>query len=85
MIICKCSLKDDEKGGDTMVNSELLKEEIQNSGLKVNKIAEFVGMSHNNFSGKMRNVRPFTILEAKTICDVLNITDPARIVSIFFA
>lgn len=68
-----------------MVNSELLKEEIQNSGLKVNKIAEFVGMSHNNFSGKMRNVRPFTILEAKTICDVLNITDPARIVAIFFA
>ncbi|PWM78758.1 MAG: hypothetical protein DBY32_04600 [Phascolarctobacterium sp.] len=68
-----------------MVNSELLKQEIKDSGLKIAKIAEIVGMSHNAFSGKMGNVRPFTILEAKAICNTLNITDPARIVAIFFA
>lgn len=67
-----------------MVNRELLKEEIKNSGLKVAKLAELTGMGHNAFSGKMGNVRPFTIWEAKAICDALNITDPARIVAIFF-
>lgn len=73
------------KGGENMTNSELLKEEIKASGLKVNKLAELVGMSHNSFSGKMYNVRPFTTTEAKVVCDTLKITDPARITAIFFA
>lgn len=68
-----------------MTNSELLKNEIQNSGLKIRKIAEMVGISHNTFYGKMYNLRSFTTVEAKAVCDILKITDPARITAIFFA
>ena len=68
-----------------MTNSELLKKAIEESGLKVGFIADFVGISRQLLWKKINNLTPFNQYEIDKMCDVLKITSLRQKESIFFA
>lgn len=68
-----------------MTNSELLKEKIRKSGLKMHFIAQFVGLSRGGLYNKVNNLRPFNQYEIEKMCAVLRITSLEEKDAIFFA
>ena len=68
-----------------LTNSELLKKIIDESGLKVGFIADFVGISRQLLWKKINNLTPFNQYEIDKMCDVLKITSLRQKESIFFA
>ena len=68
-----------------MVDSVLLNERIEQSGLKVSYIADTLGISRNGFDKKRKNKTPFRKSEIYVICDLLKITDSEDKMRIFFA
>ena len=68
-----------------MTNSELLKKIIDESGLKVGFIADFVGISRQLLWKKINNLTPFNQYEIDRMCDVLKITSLRQKESVFFA
>lgn len=67
-----------------MTNKELLKKTINESGLKVGFIADFVGVSRQLLWKKTNNLSPFNQYEIDKLCEVLRITSLADKESIFF-
>lgn len=53
------------------------------AGFSQQTLAIAVGISENSMSNKVNGRRAFTIPEAKRICDILGISDPAERGSIF--
>ena len=68
-----------------MTNSELLKKIIDESGLKIGFIADYVGISRQLLWKKINNLTPFNQYEIDKMCDVLRITSLRQKESIFFA
>lgn len=67
-----------------MVNSELLNQKIDASGLKINYILEQIGISANGFDKKRKNKTPFRTAEIYVLCDLLKL-DNSEKQAIFFA
>ena len=68
-----------------MTNTEMLKEIIDKSGLKVSFIAEYVGISRQVLWKKINNLSPFNQYEIDKMCDILKITSLKQKEAIFFA
>lgn len=68
-----------------MTNTNLLKAKIEESGLKIGFIAEFVGISRQLLWKKINNMTPFNQYEIEKMCKVLKITSLKEKEAIFFA
>lgn len=68
-----------------MTNTNLLKQVIEESGLKIGFIASFVGISRQLLWKKINNLTPFNQYEIDKVCDVLKITSLKQKEAIFFA
>ena len=68
-----------------MTNTELLKHEIEKSGLKVGFIASSVGISRQLLWKKINNLTPFNQYEIEKMCQVLKISSLKQKEAIFFA
>lgn len=68
-----------------MTNSDLLKQVIDESGLKIGFIASFVGISRQLLWKKVNNLTPFNQYEIDKVCEVLKITSLRQKEAIFFA
>lgn len=68
-----------------MVDTALLNEKIEQSGLKVNYIVDALGISANAFYKKKDNRTPFRKSEIYVICDLLKITDTGEKMKIFYS
>lgn len=68
-----------------MTNSDLLKQVIEESGLKIGYIASFVGISRQLLWKKVNNLTPFNQYEIDKMCEVLKITSLRQKEAIFFA
>ena len=68
-----------------MTDTKLLKAKIKSSGLKMNFIAAFVGLSRSGLNNKINNLRPFNQYEIEKMCSVLRITSTREKEAIFFA
>lgn len=68
-----------------MTDSVLLKEWIKKSGLKMNYIAEQMGISRYSLSNKINNISPFNQYEIQSLCEVLNIKSLTDLNKIFFS
>ena len=73
------------RGWAFLTNSELLKKIIEESGLKVGFIADYVGISRQLLWKKVNNLTPFNQYEIDKMCDVLKITSLRQKESVFFA
>lgn len=67
-----------------MVNTQLLDDRIEQSGLKISFIVETLGLSRNGFDKKRKGKTPFRTAEIYVISDLLRLTDDDK-ANIFFA
>ncbi len=67
-----------------MVNTALLDEKIDQSGLKVGYIIDALGISAQAFYKKKDGKTPFRKSEIYVICDLLKITDTQDKLKIFY-
>ena len=68
-----------------MTNTEQLKKAINDSGLKINFIAKYVGISRTSLWKKINNGAAFNQYEIDKLCAVLDINDLEAKETIFFA
>lgn len=68
-----------------MTNTKLLREKIEESGLKLKHVAEKTGLTYQGLWNKIENKNEFTTSEIVALCEVLNITSLKERESIFFA
>lgn len=74
-----------QKEGESVTNSELLKDRIEKSGLRYDFIAEQLTMSVYWFKKKVNNEKNFHAWEIQLLCKLLNITSLREKDRIFFA
>lgn len=67
-----------------MINEEMLRTKIENSGYRLRYIAEKLGISYQAFLNKIHGKSSFKAPEIAALCKVLKITDRER-TQIFFA
>lgn len=67
-----------------MVDSKLLNQKIEDSGLKKSYIATQIGVTRAGFYNKLNNRSEFTTGEVSTLCKLLSITKLSEKESIFF-
>lgn len=68
-----------------MTNTTLLKEYIDRSGLKLNFIAQAIGLSRSGFHKKVNNQAAFNQYEIESLCNVLGIKALRDKEAVFFA
>ena len=68
-----------------MTDTALLRERIKNSGLKLNFIAERMGLSRFGLAKKINNDTQFYAGEIDKMCEILGITSVDECMAIFFA
>lgn len=68
-----------------MTNTELLREAIARSGLKLQYIADILGISRFALTNKVENKSQFKSGEIKKLCDLLRIESLSEKERIFFA
>ena len=68
-----------------MTNTELLKQVIDESGLKLSSLAEKIGISRDALYRKINNKTAFNQYEIDDLCRVLGITSLKKKDEIFFA
>lgn len=68
-----------------MVNAELLKAEIEDLGIPKQTLAEKCGVTRKTLDNWMDNPSSISAKGAKSLADALRITDPEKLLSIFFA
>lgn len=68
-----------------MTNTEMLKQVIKESGLKLQSIANWLGISRFALQMKIENRHQFKSEEIQTLCRVLNIDSLEQKEAIFFA
>lgn len=68
-----------------MTNTELLKEKVENSGLRTGFIADKLGISRAGWYRKLKGESPFTAEQIQIMCDILHITSLREKEDIFFA
>ena len=62
-----------QKAGETMTNSEMLRDIIDKSGYRVHFIAKTTGICYQAFLNKINNVTEFKASEISALCDLLKI------------
>ena len=67
-----------------MTDTELLKRKIDESGLKMNFIAQKIGLSRSAFYNKVNGATEFTQSEINDLCDILKIKSMTEKSQIFF-
>ena len=73
------------RGGETMVNTQLLDDTIKQSGKSKSFLADKCDMSIQTFRLKRLNVSPFTTDEVEVLCNELGIRQLSLKEKIFFA
>lgn len=68
-----------------MTNTTLLEKLIKDSGLKLSFIAEKLGITRQALHRKIKGLVQFTGPEIKTLCELLNLQEWAKIKPVFFA
>ena len=68
-----------------MTNTELLKEIINEKGIKKKRIIEELGMGYNSFQKKLNNLKPFNAIEIEKLCNLLDINSLKLKERVFFA
>lgn len=68
-----------------MTNTELLREKVKKSGLKLEFIAEQLGITRFSLAKKIENVTEFKTAEVQKLCSILRINDLQEKENIFFA
>ena len=68
-----------------MTNTNLLKQLIEESGLKMGFIASTVGISRQSLWNKVNNQSMFNQFEIDKLCEVLKVTSLKQKEAIFFA
>lgn len=68
-----------------MTNTEELRRIIKESGLKLEYIAEQLGITRFSLSKKIENVTEFKTSEVQKMCEVLQISDSSMKEALFFA
>lgn len=68
-----------------MTDTQYLDELIRNKGLKMNYLADKLGISRVAFNAKRNNNSIFTAREIKILCEELNITSLKEKERIFFS
>lgn len=68
-----------------MVDTKLLNQKIEDSGLKKSFICQRLSLSRAGFYKKVNNVSDFNTREVTLLCDLLSITKLTEKESIFFA
>ena len=68
-----------------MTNTNLLQEVIKKSGLKLQYLADSLGISRTALSNKIQNETEFKASEILALCVLLKIEDPELKEKIFFA
>ena len=68
-----------------MTDTTSLKRAINERGLKMSHIAERLGVARYTLLRKLKGETEFSVDEAKKICEIIGITDPAEKEKIFFA
>ena len=66
------------------VDSNLLNQKIDESGLRVNFIVETLGLSRQGFDKKRNGLTPFKASEVYVLCDLLKISDIEEKSKIFY-
>lgn len=66
-----------------MVDLVMLNEEIKNSGLKKNYIADRMGITVNGFNKKLTGKSDFKLSEAEKLCSILGIDSNKKKLDIF--
>lgn len=61
-----------------MINTELLKQKIDNSGYRFSWIAKQLKLSSYGFRKKLNNDTEFKVSEVSKICKILTINDKER-------
>ena len=61
-----------------MSNSELLKKEIENSGMTMTAIAKKTGISRGTLYNKLNKIESFTASEIVSLSDVLHMSKEKR-------
>jgi hypothetical protein len=67
-----------------LVNTELLNEKIEKSGLRIGFIVENLGISRQGFDLKRNGKNAFRLSEVYVLCSLLNITDDEEKSKIFY-
>ena len=67
-----------------MVNTEVLTEIIEKSGLKREYIAQRLGITRQTLTAKIAGDSEFSVSEVRALCDVLSIKKLRDIDQIFF-
>ena len=68
-----------------MTNTQLLNKAIEDSGLKISRILEYMRIkAYATLRDKIENKREFTAREITQLCDILNLDNDQR-KAIFFA
>lgn len=75
----------EHKGGEHLVNKNMLLSEMVSSGFNQKSMASAIGMSKNTFCLKINGHNEFNADEIMKICDVLNITSCDKKVAIFLS
>ena len=68
-----------------MTDTTLLRKAINGRGLKMGHIAEQLGVARYTLLRKMKGETEFSVDEAKKLCEIAGISDPAEMAKIFFA
>lgn len=84
-MMLKILQQNNRKGGRRMTNKRLLKQKIDDSGLKLGFIAEKMDISYGWLKKKIDGRVAFKAYEIQTLCELLQITDLEEKESIFFA
>ena len=67
------------------MNANLLRGEIVSKGMTMQEVAKYVGLSRNSFSARVQGRVPFNSNEIVRICELLQIEDASKKVSIFLS
>lgn len=67
-----------------MVDTQLLDEKIDDSGLRIGFIVEKLGLSRQGFDKKRKGKTPFRTSEVYVLCDLLKISDGDEKTKIFY-
>ena len=66
-----------------MINTAEFRGTMVACGFTQKSLAEYLHMSENALSAKIRGVRPFTLGEVRSICEAFHLTDPVVVCKIF--
>jgi hypothetical protein len=69
------STKKTKRGGKQMTNSEELKKRIRDSGLKINYVAERLGLTYQGLKNKLDNESEFKASEILELQKILGLAD----------